>query len=73
MIPWAHLYRLSFSSIVFILIAVRRIGSVDLRIWQVMLIGAVVVVLTGSITPGDALASINTDLMLSLFRMKMAL
>ncbi len=34
-------------TIVFILIAVRRIGSVDLRIWQVMLIGAVVVVLTG--------------------------
>lgn len=56
-------------TIVFILIAVRRIGSVDLRIWQVMLIGAVVVVLTGSITPGDALASINTDVMLFLFFM----
>jgi len=55
--------------IVFILIAVRRIGNVDLRIWQVMLLGAVVVLLTGSITPRDALASINTDLMLFLFFM----
>jgi len=55
--------------LVFILIAVRRIGNVDLRIWQVMLLGAVVVLLTGSITPRDALASINTDLMLFLFFM----
>jgi len=55
--------------IVFILIAVRRIGNVDLRIWQVMLFGAVVVVLTGSITPRDALASINTDVILFLFFM----
>jgi Na+/H+ antiporter NhaD/arsenite permease-like protein len=55
--------------IVFILIAVRRIGNVDLRIWQVMFFGAVVVVLTGSITPRDALASINTDVILFLFFM----
>jgi len=55
--------------IVFILIAVRRIGNVDLRIWQVMFFGAVVVVLTGSITPRDALASINTDVILFLLFM----
>ncbi|NLB00272.1 MAG: anion transporter [Methanomicrobiales archaeon] len=55
--------------IVFLLIAVRRIGSVNLRIWQVMLLGAAVVLATGAITPLDALMSINIDVMLFLFFM----
>ncbi len=55
--------------IVFLLIAVRKIGNVNLRIWQVMLLGAAAVLATGSITPLDALASINLDVMLFLFFM----
>ncbi|HOI12636.1 MAG TPA: SLC13 family permease, partial [Methanoculleus sp.] len=55
--------------IVFLLIAVRKIGNVNFRIWQVMLFGALVVLATGSITPLDALASINLDVMLFLFFM----
>jgi Na+/H+ antiporter NhaD/arsenite permease-like protein len=55
--------------IVFLLIAVRKIGNVNFRIWQVMLLGALVVLATGSITPLDALASINLDVMLFLFFM----
>lgn len=55
--------------IIFLLIAVRKVGSVDLRIWQVMLLGAAAVLVTGSITPLDALASINVDVMLFLFFM----
>ncbi len=54
---------------VFLLIAVRKVGNVRFRIWQVMLIGAGAVVVTGAITPEDALASINLDVMLFLFFM----
>lgn len=50
--------------IVFLLIAVREVGNVDFRIWQVVLLGAVAVLVTGSIAPLDALASINLDVML---------
>ncbi|WP_292392040.1 SLC13 family permease [Methanoculleus sp. UBA303] len=55
--------------IVFLLIAVRKVGDVNLRIWQVMLLGAAAVLVTGGITPRDALASINVDVMLFLFFM----
>jgi Na+/H+ antiporter NhaD/arsenite permease-like protein len=55
--------------VVFILIAVRKIGRVSLRIWQVMAMGALAVLVTGQITPRDALASINPDVMLFLFGM----
>lgn len=55
--------------IVFILIAVRQIGNVKLQIWQIMLFGAIVVLITGQISPIDALESINTDVMLFLFSM----
>ncbi|PKL61859.1 MAG: anion transporter [Methanomicrobiales archaeon HGW-Methanomicrobiales-2] len=55
--------------IVFLLIAVRKIGNVNFRIWQVMLLGAAAVLVTGAITPEDALASINLDVMLFLFFM----
>lgn len=53
--------------IVFVLIAVRRLGNIRLQIWQIMLLGALLVLLTGSITPGDALKAINLDVMLFLF------
>ena len=55
--------------IVFLLIAIRKIGDVSLGIWQVMLLGAAAVLLTGEITPEEALASIDIDVMLFLFGM----
>jgi Na+/H+ antiporter NhaD/arsenite permease-like protein len=53
--------------IVFILIAVRKIGKVKLHIWQIMLLGAVIVLVTRQISPINALKAINTDVMLFLF------
>lgn len=53
--------------IVFILIAVRQVGNIRLRIWQIMLLGALVVLVTGQISPSHALAAINADVMLFLF------
>lgn len=54
---------------VFVLIAVRRIGPVRFRIWQVMSVGALVVVLTGNISPHDAWRAINLDVMFFLLGM----
>ena len=53
--------------VVFILIAVRKIGNIRLQIWQIMLAGALGVLFTGQISPGRALESINADVMLFLF------
>jgi Na+/H+ antiporter NhaD/arsenite permease-like protein len=53
--------------IVFVLIAVRRVGNIRLYIWQIMLLGAIVVLVTGQIAPARALAAINPDVMLFLF------
>lgn len=55
--------------IVFILIAVRQIGNVRFQIWEIMLLGAVTVLVTGEISPRAALAAINVDVMLFLFGM----
>lgn len=52
---------------VFVLIAVRRIGRVRIRIWQIMLGGAAVVLASGEIAPSRALAAVNPDVMLFLF------
>ncbi|MBI4180792.1 MAG: anion transporter, partial [Chloroflexi bacterium] len=49
------------------LIAIRQIGSIKLQIWQIMLLGALGVLLAGQISPGRALKSINIDVMLFLF------
>ncbi len=54
---------------VFILIAVRQVGRFHFRIWQVMCIGAGAVLLLGQISPGEALLSINPDVMLFLLGM----
>jgi len=56
-------------AVVFILIAVRRIGNIRLQIWQVMLFGAIAVLVTGQITPMNALKSINLDVILFLLGM----
>jgi Na+/H+ antiporter NhaD/arsenite permease-like protein len=53
--------------IVFVLIAVRQVGRFKLRIWQIMLGGAFIVLVTGEISPLDALKAINVDVMLFLF------
>ncbi|MBI3041139.1 MAG: anion transporter [Chloroflexi bacterium] len=52
--------------VVFVLIAVRQVGSIKLQIWQIMLLGALGVLLSGQISPGEALKSINSDVMLFL-------
>ena len=56
-------------AIVFVLIAIRKIGNIKLQIWQIMLFGAIAVLVTGQITPLDALKSINLDVLLFLFGM----
>ena len=56
-------------SLVFLLIAIRQVGRYTLRIWQIMLAGAVAVLLLGQITPAAALSAINVDVMLFLFGM----
>lgn len=55
--------------LVFVLIVVRQIGRFRFQIWQVMLLGALAVLLTGQIPPADALKAINPDVMLFLFGM----
>jgi Na+/H+ antiporter NhaD/arsenite permease-like protein len=55
--------------LVFAGIAIRKVGRFTFRIWQVMLLGAVVVLLTGQISPLSALQAINPDVMLFLFGM----
>ena len=53
--------------IVFVIIAVRQIGNIRLQIWQIMLFGALAVLISGQITPLNAIKSINADVMLFLF------
>jgi len=53
--------------VVFVLIAVRRIGNLRLQIWQIMLAGALAVLVTLQISPLNALKAINVDVMLFLF------
>lgn len=55
--------------IVFLLIAIRQIGTIKLELWQIMLLGACAVLLTGSIPPGIALKAIDIDVLLFLFGM----
>jgi Na+/H+ antiporter NhaD/arsenite permease-like protein len=54
---------------VFLLIAVRRIGHFRFDLWQVMLLGAAAVLVTGQIAPLAALRAIDLDIMLFLFGM----
>jgi len=54
---------------VFVLIAVRQIGRVKFQIWQVMLLGALAVLVSGQISPSAALHAVNIDVMLFLFGM----
>lgn len=56
-------------ALVFVLIAVRKLGNVRLQIWQIMLAGAIGVLVTGQISPKAALQAINLDVMFFLFGM----
>jgi Na+/H+ antiporter NhaD/arsenite permease-like protein len=56
-------------AVVFALIAVRQVLGFYIRIWQIMLGGALAVVLTGQISLPDAAAAINPEVMLFLFGM----
>ncbi|HII98120.1 MAG TPA: anion transporter, partial [Methanoregula sp.] len=47
----------------------RQVGRFRLRIWQIMLGGALAVLATGQITPSAALRAINPDVMIFLFGM----
>jgi Na+/H+ antiporter NhaD/arsenite permease-like protein len=48
-------------------IACRQIGRVRLPIWTIMLGGAGAVLLTGAITPSDAMSAINSEILIFLF------
>ena len=52
---------------VFLLTALRQVGSLRLQIWQIMTLGAVLVLLLGEISPGKAIDAINTDVLVFLF------
>ncbi len=52
--------------LVFILTAVRRVGRFRFEIWQVMCAGAAAVLLGGGIGPGEALRSIDPDVIIFL-------
>jgi Na+/H+ antiporter NhaD/arsenite permease-like protein len=54
---------------VFVLIAARRIGNIYLKIWQIMLLGAIAVLATEQISINDAIKAIDIDVMLFLFGM----
>ena len=54
---------------VLVVIAARKIGRFPVRIWQAMTGGALLVLLTGAITPADALRAIEPDVMVFLFGM----
>jgi Na+/H+ antiporter NhaD/arsenite permease-like protein len=52
---------------VFAFTALRQIGSLKLKIWQIMTLGASLVLLSGEISPEKALEAINIDVLLFLF------
>jgi Na+/H+ antiporter NhaD/arsenite permease-like protein len=54
---------------VLVLISARQIGNLKLQIWQIMLAGALVVVLTGQISLYNAIRAINLDVMFFLLGM----
>lgn len=53
-------------ALVLLLIAIRQLGEFKLQIWQIMLFGALAVLLSGEISPQDAASAINSDVMIFL-------
>ncbi|MEM4259917.1 MAG: SLC13 family permease [Candidatus Woesearchaeota archaeon] len=56
-------------ALVFLLIAIRQIGNFKLQIWQVMLGGSILVLVTSQISISEAVLSVNFDVILFLFGM----
>ncbi len=56
-------------SAVFVLIAIRQVARFRLAIWQIMSGGALFAIATGSISPSDAVRSIDLDVMIFLLGM----
>ncbi|MCC6502665.1 MAG: anion transporter [Deltaproteobacteria bacterium] len=56
-------------AVVFVLITIRQVGNIRLAIWQIMLMGAVAALATGSIGVEAAGKSIDLDVMIFLFCM----
>lgn len=56
-------------TIVLLLIAVRQVGNIRLQIWQIMSGGAIAVLITGQISPPDAIKSVNFDIIFFLLGM----
>jgi Na+/H+ antiporter NhaD/arsenite permease-like protein len=71
--PWFYRKCTNLSVVilaaVFLLIAVRQVGRYRIRIWQIMLCGALAVLLMGQISVADAVRAINIDVMVFLFGM----
>lgn len=63
-----NFFPLIVLAVVFVLIAVRHAG-INLKIWEIMVLGAIAVVVSGSLGAVEALYSINLDVMLFLFGM----
>lgn len=51
---------------VFVLIAIRQVAWFRLAIWQIMSVGAIFALATGSISLSDALRSIDLDVLIFL-------
>src|SRR3569832_1707378 len=62
-------FSIAVLAVVFVLIAVRRVGHVRIPMWLSMAGGALAVRVTGEIAPLDALRAIDLDVMLFLFGM----
>jgi len=69
MIPFHTNLSIVILSIVLLLIALRQVGRLKFRIWQAMSLGAIAVLLTGQISPIDAILAINVNVMVFLFGM----
>jgi Na+/H+ antiporter NhaD/arsenite permease-like protein len=52
---------------VFVLTALRQVGSLKLKIWQIMTFGAILVLLLGEISPKEAFEAVNKDVLIFLF------
>ena len=52
---------------VFLLTAFRQVGSLQFQIWQIMTLGAFLVLLLGQISPEEAIQAINLDVLIFLF------
>lgn len=55
--------------LVFLLIIIRKVGHINFKVWQIMTLGGLGALLTGSISLVDAVKSVKLDVMLFLFGM----